>query len=107
MIDVGQMVISHLERKDISQAQLAKKLKALPQNLNRKLRADDMSVSLLMNISVALEHDFFKELSLEYKKLTFNAASVASEPDEKYGAGPLEQIIRQVVKDEIQKSKKG
>lgn len=63
-----QIIRNYMEKKGISQAALSKMIKESPQNINQKLLKDDMPCGMMYKISMALEHDFFYEMSEQLPK---------------------------------------
>lgn len=86
VFDAGKLVIDYLKKQEKSIEWLARKLETSGQNLGRKLRSGYMSLDTLAEISDALEHNFFNDLSELYLRKHFNMENILSEPGMKYGA---------------------
>jgi len=54
-----------LHKKGISQANLAERLNESPQNLGKKLGRNGISMELILQISKAINHNFFYEIAVE------------------------------------------
>lgn len=63
------------------------------QNLQARLSKLHLSTDFIEQLSDALEHDFFADLSLEYKKKHFNVQSIVEEPTAKYGKSESPQAL--------------
>jgi hypothetical protein len=69
IIDMGTLVCETLKEKDRTVGWLAVKLGADDSNLRKQLNNNEISVDLLLRISVTLKHDFFSIYSESVKKL--------------------------------------
>jgi hypothetical protein len=67
MKGASELIRGVLYKKDISQARLAEMLGDSPQNFGRKLRSDDMPLSLIIEISKKLDHNFLYDIAREIK----------------------------------------
>lgn len=58
-IHVGNMILDYMKQHRISQAELARNIKLDTSNLNKLLKKKSMETDRLMDICIALEHNFF------------------------------------------------
>jgi hypothetical protein len=58
-----------MRKKNITATQLAKDICCTRPHIHKIFRKDNLDISLLLHISKALQHDFFKDLSEEYEQL--------------------------------------
>lgn len=72
-MSINKKILDFIKMKGIAQADLAKKMKIAPSNLNRILNSDDLKISQLVEISKILKvnptHFFEGESSLNNKEL--------------------------------------
>lgn len=66
---IGQHIKKVMKEKDITATQLAKDICCTRPHIHKIFRKNNLDISLLSHISKALRHDFFKDLSEEYKNL--------------------------------------
>ncbi len=67
VLSITILIKKFLKDNGITQVYLAELLKESPQNLANKLRKNDLNTDYIRRVSVALNHDFFFELSLQLK----------------------------------------
>jgi len=77
------MVREYLLRQDINVSQLARMCGTSQANMSKKLKLNEMDSGWIARISTALKHDFFADLSHEWKKE--NMGGIVSEPSVEYG----------------------
>lgn len=65
---INKIINDFLYEKSISKSFVAREIGESPQNFSQKLRLTDLTVEMVMKISIALKKDFFLELSKEYDK---------------------------------------
>lgn len=58
-IHIGNMILDYMKQHRISQAELARNIKLDTSNLNKLLKKKSMETDRLMDICIALEHNFF------------------------------------------------
>ena len=58
-----------MKEKNITATQLAKDICCTRPHIHKIFRKENLDISLLIHISKELKHDFFKDLSEEYKQL--------------------------------------
>ncbi|MCQ2309336.1 MAG: hypothetical protein MJZ78_05080 [Bacteroidales bacterium] len=61
--NIGQAITDYMRENKIRQAMLAKMLNYDPGNLNRLLKKNNMSLDMILRISVALKFNFLREAS--------------------------------------------
>ena len=66
---IGQHIKQVMREKNITATQLAKDICCTRPHIHKIFRKDNLDISLLLHISKALQHDFFKDLSEKYKQL--------------------------------------
>ena len=66
---IGQHIKQVMKEKNITATQLAKDICCTRPHIHKIFRKDNLDISLLLHISKALKHDFFKDLSEEYNQL--------------------------------------
>ena len=66
---IGQHIKQVMRKKNITATQLAKDICCTRPHIHKIFRKDNLDISLLLHISKALNHDFFKDLSEEYEQL--------------------------------------
>ena len=66
---IGQHIKQVMKEKNITATQLAKDICCTRPHIHKIFRKDNLDISLLLHISKALKHDFFKDLSEKYKQL--------------------------------------
>ena len=66
---IGQHIKQVMREKNITATQLAKDICCTRPHIHKIFRKENLDISLLLHISKALQHDFFKDLSEEYKQL--------------------------------------
>ncbi|MBR4156451.1 MAG: helix-turn-helix transcriptional regulator [Bacteroidales bacterium] len=66
---IGQHIKQVMRKKNITATQLAKDICCTRPHIHKIFRKDNLDISLLLHISKALQHDFFKDLSEEYEQL--------------------------------------
>ena len=68
-MSISAIISDYLKKKGITQQALAEKLGVERQYVNQKLkRKNDLNTDIIMRISIALEHDFFYDLSKQLPK---------------------------------------
>lgn len=97
------MIKEFLLDNDTKPSQLARLCGTTGQNMNKKLKFNDMDTAWVARISTALKHDFFADLSLEWKKENTGSMRV-SEPLVGYGKtnAPLEDYIKALIRSEVE-----
>ncbi len=65
VVTVTKLIKDWLKDQNISQKELAELLKESPQNLGNKLRKRDLDSGYIRRISIAVNHDFFLDLSTQ------------------------------------------
>ena len=65
---IGQHIKQVMKEKNITATQLAKDICCTRPHIHKIFRKENLDISLLLLISKALKHDFFKDLSEEYKQ---------------------------------------
>lgn len=103
--DSENIVVRYIRANSINKAKLAGKMGMKPQNLQGRLDKKSLDTDFIEQLSDALDHDFFADLSLEYKKKHFNVQSIVEEPVTKYGKNesPLDAYIQQLVAQEVKR----
>jgi hypothetical protein len=103
------IIAEYLYEKGISKTALGKMLNLKQQAISKRLSKKDLDTDFIQQVSDALKHNFFEDLSREYsehaKRKGFNVSNVVGEPRETYGNTGLEKMLRDLVKDEIKKNK--
>ena len=98
--NITDIIINYLSDNDISQTTLAKRLDITQQSIWRKLQSKELDTGFIFNVSEALNHNFFEDLSREYeehaKRKSFDLSEVVNEPVPGYG--PIEKTIEQVLR---------
>ena len=69
-IHIGNLIKTELLRQDLSVSWLARRVCCDPNNLNKLLKKPSLHTDLLIRISVALQHDFFAEISSMVNQLS-------------------------------------
>jgi hypothetical protein len=69
IIDMGTLVCEKLKEKDRTVSWLAVKLGTDDSNFRKQLNNNELSVGLLLRISITLKHDFFSIYSEAIKEL--------------------------------------
>ena len=64
---IGQHIKEVMRQKNITATQLAKDICCTRTHIHKIFRKDNIDISLLCRISDALKHDFFQDLSNEFK----------------------------------------
>lgn len=103
MKSASSIIKEFLKRKEISLEKLARMMNDSGQNLGKKLKSDNMGEQTIMEISLALNHNFFEDLYNESKPQFFDVGSVFQEPAEKYGkpSGPIETYIEMLIEKKL------
>ena len=89
-MNISIMILEYLKKRDISPAHLARLMGESKQGVNRKLTKNTSQNSdFIENVSKALNHDFFEDLSHQFKRennIQVNQTSVitVSEPQSSY-----------------------
>lgn len=106
MKSITELVKEFIAKKDIKPSQLARLCSTTEGNMIKKLKKHDMDSSWVARISTGLKHDFFADLSFEWKKEHLGEM-VVSEPGVGYGKsqGPLEDYIEQIIRKVINEKK--
>lgn len=63
--NIGKDITDYMEENCIKQATLAKIINYDPGNLNRLLRKKDLSLDMIIKISVALRFNFLRDVSYQ------------------------------------------
>lgn len=95
------IVVAYIRQKHINKTKLAEKMGMSQQNLNGRLNKNDLCTDFLFQLSDAMEHDFFADLSMEFKRKKFKVEDIVSEPEVKYGGGSLDELIGKVVERKL------
>jgi transcriptional regulator with XRE-family HTH domain len=66
---IGQHIKQVMREKNITATQLAKDICCTRPHIHKIFRKENLDINLLLHISKALQHDFFKDLSEEYEQL--------------------------------------
>ena len=61
-MNIGNLIITFLENKNLPQAYLAKELNMPTSNLSRLLKRESMDTDKLLDISIKLKHNFFADI---------------------------------------------
>jgi hypothetical protein len=67
MVGINHMILDYLTRADMKPAQLARLCNTSQQNMSKKLAQNDMELSWVIRISVALNHNFLYDVAKEIK----------------------------------------
>lgn len=67
-VSATKKIIDFLDKKGISKTKLGELIGQSRQNITKKLAKNDIDVGLLYKISIALEYDFFSEISKQLPK---------------------------------------
>lgn len=62
-IHIGQRIRGVLKIKEVTVTDLAEKINTTRTNMHKILGKENIDIALLVRISMALEHDFFKDVS--------------------------------------------
>ena len=62
-IHIGQRIREVLKRKEVTVTDLAARINTTRTNMHKILGKENIDIALLARISMALEHDFFKDIS--------------------------------------------
>ena len=98
------LILKYLKDNDIKQAWLARRMGTKAQYLWKKFQRKDLDSAFIIEISKALGHDFFADLSraLEAElKGVKPLQEIMNEPEVKYQAS--EMMLRKIVSEEINK----
>ena len=60
---IGQKIREVMREKQFTATLLAEKINTTRTNMHKIMRKTNLDIELLMRISVALDHDFFKDIS--------------------------------------------
>ena len=66
---IGQHIKQVMKEKNITATQLAKDICCTRPHIHKIFRKDNLDISLLLHISKALQHDFFKDISDEFRNM--------------------------------------
>ena len=66
---IGQHIKQVMREKNITATQLAKDICCTRPHIHKIFRKDNLDISLLLHISKALRHDFFKDISDEFRNM--------------------------------------
>jgi len=73
---IGNMVKKVMDQKNISQAEVARRLQLTSSSVANYLKQSSLQFGILWNIGIALEHDFLSELMNYYPaEIQFNTQS--------------------------------
>jgi hypothetical protein len=106
MISAKQLILRYLKENEIKQAWLARRMNTQPQYLWKKLNRQDVDSALITEISKALNHNFYADLSKAFEAEQAGVVPISEilkEPELKYMA--VEDMLRKIVKQELQKQK--
>ena len=105
MKTVTKIILDYLDNEDKSQAHVSRKLKIKQSNLSKRLARKDMGVVFISRLSDALNHDFFEDLSKEWKRGKFDVTGHVMEDSAPYGnnKGILEKLVEEEVKKHLKK----
>lgn len=96
------IVVRFIHIKHINKSKLADKLGMSNQNLHARLVKRSLPTDFIEQLSDALEHDFFADLSKEYQRKHFKVENVVEEPIAKYERiGSLDAMIENIVERKI------
>lgn len=65
---IGQHIKEVMRKQDVTATQLAKDICCTRPHIHRIFRKDNIDIALLERISTALNYDFFRDLSEEFRK---------------------------------------
>lgn len=68
MVHIGKLIQSELERQERTPTWLARKIHCQRSNIYSIFQRTSIDTELLTLISIALKHDFFSDLSTDYRK---------------------------------------
>lgn len=100
-VSVTQLVRAYIKQRDISISKLARMCETSPANMHKKLHGPDMETHWVSKISHALNHNFFDDLSKNWRMQ--HSGPIVAEGAVNYGKNPLENYIIQVVNDYLKK----
>lgn len=60
---ITEIIRDFMNKKGISQRKLSQQLNESPSNFNQKLLKNDLDINYVRKISIALDYDFFQEVS--------------------------------------------
>ncbi len=66
---IGQHIKQTMKAKNVTATQLAKDICCTRPHIHKIFRKENIDVALLLHISKALQHDFFKDLSEEFRNM--------------------------------------
>jgi hypothetical protein len=95
---VTKLIRTYLKANGVHQKHLAKMLEEGESNFSQKLAKNDLDCSMVWEISIALKHDFFADLS---KQLPLGVRSSSKE----VGLSPIELAIKDFIDKNYQKIK--
>lgn len=75
---IGQHIKEIMQRHGVTATRLAEGICCSRTHVHKIFRKDNIDIALLRRISDALQHDFFHDLSEEYKNTVSNLDTVAS-----------------------------
>lgn len=74
---IGQHIKEVMQRQGITATRLAESISCSRTHIHKIFRKDNIDIALLRRISDALQHDFFHDLSEEYKGCVSNLDTVS------------------------------
>ena len=104
MTSAKALILKYLKENDIKQAWLARRMGTKAQYLWKKFQRKDLESEFITKISIALQHDFFEDLSISVKAEMRGLkplSEILNEPEVKYKAN--ENMLRKIVSEEIKK----
>lgn len=63
VVNICEIVFKYIKSNFVNQTQLAKEIGTSKSNLSNRLKGNSLDTTMLYNISIALNHDFFQYLS--------------------------------------------
>lgn len=104
MTSAKGLILKYLKENDIKHAWLARRMGTKPQYLWKKFQKKDLESEFITKISVALQHNFYEDLSMALEaemKGVKPLSEILNEPEVKYKAN--ETMLRKIVSEELQK----
>lgn len=102
MKSANKIIKDYLYKEEVSVENLARQLKTSGQNLGKKLRAKNISILTVEEVSDALEHNFFEDLSHEWSRKHFSLQHILNEPTVKYGSiESLDKYIEKIIEKKV------
>jgi methyl coenzyme M reductase beta subunit len=96
------IVLRYINANHLKKKHIAEKLKMSPQNLDGRLSKSALPTDFIEDLSDAINHDFFADLSKEYQRKHFNVNNFVEEPIAKYTKpGTMEAMIEKIVEQKV------